>query len=709
MDDNGASGRLRTLLPGPARKGPSSSKPPFNIDIPRRSFTKNACQSCRQRKARCDGQRPRCSACTTGGRECQYVSRPFEAEVAVLKRENEALKERLTGHENLYSYLMTREPHETDEILRMIRAGQDVGTITGDMQGVDATMQSNTSTISRQQTNPLIRNNSANTLNSTNTFGSASSPSLFATYASFPQTQQPRLTALHDHPDRIFEETWRDTQRRSSDDVFVDLPGYTLPISRWTSANQDDKLLNHLLLLFWAWDTVCNRIIDRTIFEEDLKKLDPKTTSAPWELRFCSPFLVNALLAVSCLYSTSSATFSVPGDISTRGRGFAEEAKRCLELEGTRPMLPVVQGLALMYVYEGALGDGNTALEFHRLMHQRYMELRLDDIHRSTDTAIAGSRQRAEAHALSWIQWGFYVWDWKPMHGLCRRFVIKKPTREKTWQQDTTPLNRKESPEYWWFPYPVSVEPQRSLKRDIFDVECTFAEITEKVHEFIIPIEKGVSLSLNAERAVELYSQLMEWKFSLPEPLRAENAVLPAAILLHLSVDLVAISIIQPFDNVSKSTFGPFNPRSTTYAHATNAMSTIWHFRALYTLRNEHWLIQASTVCAFRVLLVIKESPVQLETFVKACRALLELGDAYPVAEAVRYSIESVVKNKGITLPTYAKEYMPHGLGAGVAELTHIQVRDHTVIAEKASENNDDRFALTGLLSALVPSSMEPN
>lgn len=125
------------------------------------------------------------------------------------------------------------------------------------------------------------------------------------------------------------------------------------------------------------------------------------------------------------------------------------------------------------------------------------------------------------------------TWSRKPMHGLCRRSVIKKPTREKTWQQDTTPLNRKESPEYWWFPYPVSVEPQRSLKREIFDVECTFAEITEKVHEFIIPIEQGVPLSLNTERAAELYSQLMEWKFSLPEPLRAENAVLPAAILLQ--------------------------------------------------------------------------------------------------------------------------------------------------------------------------------
>jgi hypothetical protein len=69
-----------------------------------------------------------------------------------------------------------------------------------------------------------------------------------------------------------------------------------------------------------------------------------------------------------------------------------------------------------MYVYEGALGDGKAALGLHTLMQTRYMALRLDDVHRSTDTAIAGSRQRAEAHALSWIQWGFYAWDWYVLH-----------------------------------------------------------------------------------------------------------------------------------------------------------------------------------------------------------------------------------------------------------------------------------------------------
>jgi hypothetical protein len=119
------------------------------------------------------------------------------------------------------------------------------------------------------------------------------------------------------------------------------------------------------------------------------------------------------------------------------------------------------------------------------------------------------------------------------MHGLCRRLVIKRPTRAKTWQEESAPLNRHENPEYWWFPYPVSVAPQRSLKREILDVECRFTEITEQVLEFLIPIEDGVPVSCGTERAIELYSSLMEWKFSLPEELRAENAILPSAILLQ--------------------------------------------------------------------------------------------------------------------------------------------------------------------------------
>jgi hypothetical protein len=79
----------------------------------------------------------------------------------------------------------------------------------------------------------------------------------------------------------------------------------------------------------------------------------------------------------------------------------------------------------------------------------------------------------------------------------------------------------------------MSVVPQKSLKREIFDAECELAEITEQVLEFLIPLEDGVAPRRNVKRAMELYTEIIEWKFSLPERLKAENAVLPAAIVLQ--------------------------------------------------------------------------------------------------------------------------------------------------------------------------------
>lgn len=119
------------------------------------------------------------------------------------------------------------------------------------------------------------------------------------------------------------------------------------------------------------------------------------------------------------------------------------------------------------------------------------------------------------------------------MHGLCRRLVIRKPMRPKTWHDEaTSPLCNKDNPGYWWFPYPVSVVPQNALKREIFDAECNLAEITEQILD-LIPFEEGWPPRRNPHRALELYTKLTRWKLSLPERLKVENAVLPSAILLQ--------------------------------------------------------------------------------------------------------------------------------------------------------------------------------
>jgi hypothetical protein len=135
----------------------------------------------------------------------------------------------------------------------------------------------------------------------------------------------------YDHPEHIFEEAWRETQYRYAEDrVFIDLPGYTLPISRWTTVSNDDKLLSHLLMLFWTWDTICSGVIDRTIFEEDLKSLDPSSPSSspPDMLLFCSPFLVNALLAVSCVSYTRTIRHAYTIILAKQTFSYIQRTKR---------------------------------------------------------------------------------------------------------------------------------------------------------------------------------------------------------------------------------------------------------------------------------------------------------------------------------------------------------------------------------------------
>ena len=84
------------------------------------------------------------------------------------------------------------------------------------------------------------------------------------------------------------------------EDIFVDALISKLPLSRWTTVSADDRLMNHLYLLFITWDNIVGRAFYRPLFEEDIVTIDPKSTNE-YADEFCSQFLVNALLAASCV------------------------------------------------------------------------------------------------------------------------------------------------------------------------------------------------------------------------------------------------------------------------------------------------------------------------------------------------------------------------------------------------------------------------
>ncbi|KAH7189822.1 hypothetical protein DER44DRAFT_635873, partial [Fusarium oxysporum] len=391
-----------------------------------------------------------------------------------------------------------------------------------------------------------------------------------------------------------------------------------------------------IMLLFWTWDSKANRVLDRKMFEEDLQNLDP-TSVSNGALRFCSPFLVNALLAVGCMYTTNSATYSVPSKEFTRGEAFAKEARRLLVLERSETSLPFAQG--------STMDVANTCYEQCRKLH-------LDDLIRKRVSATAGSQEAREAQALSWIGWGFYVHENHLVGPMNRRKTLRKPDIPKLWQGVAQSLPEEESNDYWWFAYPVSLTPQMSFRKKIFEAECDLIEIFEDIMDFLVPRHSDADPFKAPDQVLKLYRRLIALKYSLPEFLQAESSTLPAALQFYVNFDLILMSVLRPFYDVAKDQFGGLDPKATSQFYASHIMSTIWTFRALYTVRHEFLHTLPCSVCAFRVVDDRNSGPMQVETFMKACQLLNEMMERFRLPVDVLAFLKTALKNRRIIQPS---------------------------------------------------------
>jgi len=119
---------FRQIRPAP-RGGIPAPKPA----VPRRrQGVAAACESCRERKVKCDGIRPQCSSCTRSKRVCQYTTKPSETRSSALKRLKIDTEQQLrdvlrshTTHLQLVHALTTSADADAANILQKLRQGYD--------------------------------------------------------------------------------------------------------------------------------------------------------------------------------------------------------------------------------------------------------------------------------------------------------------------------------------------------------------------------------------------------------------------------------------------------------------------------------------------------------------------------------------------------------------------------------------------------------
>jgi hypothetical protein len=288
----------------------------------------------------------------------------------------------------------------------------------------------------------------------------------------------------------------------------------------WTMVTSDRDLINHLLEVYFAWSHPWYLLFSEEIFFHGMH--DHKA-------KYCTPLLMNAILAVGCHYSDRPEARADPNDPSTVGDHFFAEAQRLLMEDDNRSSLTIVQALGLMSLHQAKNNHDSSGRRYIAQMMSMAIELGLHISQGAQPSKITPSE--IEARRLTF--WGCFVLEtaWSIAIGrissLPRTAIrLEKPTliaklENTPWKPYGTPTYDRGSSEL----------AQPSMKYSVLLYCSILSEIVDDIiHLFYAPRDRITS------RKLQLYHEkLSQWYTDLPPNLliRENEPTLPQIITLQ--------------------------------------------------------------------------------------------------------------------------------------------------------------------------------
>ncbi|KAI9830903.1 MAG: hypothetical protein M1826_004333 [Phylliscum demangeonii] len=100
----------------------------------KRQAVSTACEACRTRRSKCDGQHPLCATCALKGTDCFYQERSAERRATVLRSQVDALEKNVGSMADLLLLLHSKPEPEAQEVLRRIRSTRDAASVLRSIQ-----------------------------------------------------------------------------------------------------------------------------------------------------------------------------------------------------------------------------------------------------------------------------------------------------------------------------------------------------------------------------------------------------------------------------------------------------------------------------------------------------------------------------------------------------------------------------------------------
>lgn len=462
--------------------------------IARRRVVPNACNECRKKRTKCDGELP-CSRCESReGLVCVYEPHLRQTK-EVIQAELVRVRDEWRSMDAVLRLLKTHDQPEI--ILNQLRSGTPLTDIAKSRSSERSSASPSMMLASSPRSSTLLRNSDSP---SKSAVRSSSSSPQSSTHANLPTqgvqgTEFPQSGLAHlflDNRHRLPEQEHQSTSR--------------FPPARWTSVTSNNNLVDHLLALYFCWEYPTFASLSKEHFIYDFNS---------GTQRFCSPLLVNAVLALGARSSDAPEARKDPADPRTAGQAFFEEAKRLLGNEEV-PTLPTIQALGLMSLRQASWGKDASSVFYARQSLRMALDI---DLHRRRPASRVNNPtafSQAEREVRTATFWGCF--NLEQAWSLC----IGRPSQVNPGEIEVEkPEEVAEIENEDWTPYTDAGAVSRDYHQpnNVRTVYRAFSELSEIINRGFHQLYPRSHQS-ESHHLLSAYHKLLEWYDALPDQLR---------------------------------------------------------------------------------------------------------------------------------------------------------------------------------------------
>ena len=371
------------------------------------------------------------------------------------------------------------------------------------------------------------------------------------------------------------------------------------PITSWTTVTDDEELVAHLLNMYFTWHYPYFTTLSKTLFYRDfsLGKPPPNTRR---KTHYCTPLLVNAMLALGCHFTSYRAARGDPDDSATAGDHFFKEAKRLImeNDEHEKPRLTNVQALALMSVREAGCGREAKGWVYSGMSFRMAcdMGLNLNTGRLTSNKNVNGDEAEEDVRRITF--WGCYLFDkcWSNYMGRLPQLptsIVTAPKPEVFLDEDSTP----------WLPYTDSgfsqAHSQPSRTRAVALQITKLCEISNDLMNYFYnptEMEKNRGKSAELKLLSSIHTRLEAWRRDLPNEMEPHEGGLASIFIMHMFFQTLFIHLFRPFLKYTRAT-SPLPETVSPRKLCTQAAQMISKLMRLY--KRSHGLRQIPNIAVY--------------------------------------------------------------------------------------------------------------